>query len=507
MIYKGKNKILIYVAAMVLIYLSVCVLLFFFEPAEYNAPNLSSYEYYFDSYSKFSKENNDNCYIKQISSCDVVSADDKRIKYVDNTVIAIAEEGVSIDEVSSLLSSYDHDICGLIPDVNFYQITFTNNLNYDELSILCQNLTDSDIFKIVIPDYFEETPAQESTNFDYSVNSSYYDKLGLEEAWTLLYEKCDVNVGIIDFYVDSSNSALNVINSDTYSSDNLYDEYSGGVYQNSVSHGTHVAGIIGASHDSRSPGVIDYADIYSYNGINVSTSYWIASVYDMIVNNDVKVINVSMGYNPYITISAALGCENALNHINNEQHLFSALLENIIDNGYEFVICAAAGNENTTSAYRIFNGYFSYGDKKLLGKLDLFGIFDKKPSYVDASFAYFFSSVDNKKVSDRIIVVGAIDSRGEYCNFACVGNVDIAASGEDIFSCVLNSEYEYWTGTSMATPFVTGAAALVFSANPELSGAQVKDIILTSADETVLTGIFRYPVLNIGNALRTALSS
>lgn len=43
--------------------------------------------------------------------------------------------------------------------------------------------------------------------------------------------------------------------------------------------------------------------------------------------------------------------------------------------------------------------------------------------------------------------------------------------------------YEYGAGTSMATPFVSGLAALVFAANPNLSAQEVKDIIENTTDD------------------------
>lgn len=498
-----KSKILIILSSVILFYFIICTGLYFFEPAEYNEPNLNDYQYYFDQYSKYSASSDRDWYIKQITTDDVTSADDNRIKYVDNTVIAVTENGCNYDDVTSLLTNYNHQICGIIPDINFYQIFFDKQMSFDKLLTLCENLSDSEVFQIVIPDYFEETPAEESTSTVDELYSGYYDIVNLEEAWQLFGDTEPVNIGIIDFYVDKYSDYLNIANGDEYSTDILYSDYYGGTYGTSVSHGTHIAGIIGATHSSDAPGVIKNAPIYSYNGINVSTSYWIASLYDMIVNNDVKSINISMAFNPYITMSASLGCENAITHIENEKILFSAILSNIIDNGYEFVICPAAGNDNASSAYRTYGGYFKYGDKKLLGKLDIFGIFDSKPDYVDAKYAYFFSDCPDKKVADRIIVVGAVDKNGDYCSFSNVGKVDIAAPGEYIYSTSLNFRYEYMTGTSMAAPFVTGAAAMLFSLDSDLTGAEVKEILISSATETVSKEGFTYSILNIGNAVRT----
>jgi subtilisin family serine protease len=59
--------------------------------------------------------------------------------------------------------------------------------------------------------------------------------------------------------------------------------------------------------------------------------------------------------------------------------------------------------------------------------------------------------------------------------------VHLAAPGEDILSTV-PSGTKYMDGTSMATPFVTAAAALLWSAKPNASYAQVKQAILNSVD-------------------------
>jgi len=61
--------------------------------------------------------------------------------------------------------------------------------------------------------------------------------------------------------------------------------------------------------------------------------------------------------------------------------------------------------------------------------------------------------------------------------------VDLAAPGSDILSCIPGNYYEYKDGTSMATPHVAGACALVWSMNPAMSHLEVKQIILDGADK------------------------
>lgn len=500
---KNKKSFLILIS-IIAVYFIVCAALFFFEPVFYNAPNLSEFQYCFDSYKKYDIYNDDGFYIKQITADDVIIAEnDSRIKYIENTAIAIADSKYGYSDISAILKNYNASICGYIDCVDLYQIEFAGNLSFQDLLNLCNSLQQSNVFIDAIPDYFEETPVNEYSTELYNPNTYYYDILGLFEAREIFGDMQSVNIGIIDFYTDNKSEYLNLINGADYSVDDAY----GNIYSASTaSHGTHVAGIIGASDSSDTPGVMDNAKIYSYNGINVSTSYWIANICDMIINNDVKVINVSMAYNSYITTSAALGCENAIRHIECENDFFSTLLSNLLESGHEFVICAAAGNSAKSSAYKSFGTYFSYGDKKILDAIDIFGIFDSKPDYVDAKYAFLFSNIKNEDVSDRIIIVGSINDNYEYSDFSNSGKVDIAAPGEHIYSITLNNSYTYMSGTSMATPFVTGTAAMIFSLNPDMTGAEVKNVILESAKHSVSAGEFTYPILNIYESVKKSVA-
>ena len=59
-------------------------------------------------------------------------------------------------------------------------------------------------------------------------------------------------------------------------------------------------------------------------------------------------------------------------------------------------------------------------------------------------------------------------------------NVDLAAPGTYILSTVPADTYAYMTGTSMAAPMVTGAAALLYSGRPDLSLSDVKTALLST---------------------------
>ena len=96
--------------------------------------------------------------------------------------------------------------------------------------------------------------------------------------------------------------------------------------------------------------------------------------------------------------------------------------------------------------------------------------------------------------SANIIAVASITSTGALSSFSQYGatTVDIGAPGSGIWSTVpasTGSSYASYNGTSMATPHVTGAAALYKSLNPTADAAAVKAGILNAATPTTsLTG-------------------
>ncbi len=89
------------------------------------------------------------------------------------------------------------------------------------------------------------------------------------------------------------------------------------------------------------------------------------------------------------------------------------------------------------------------------------------------------------EIADNVITVGALDPKygstlvSSFSNYGKV-NVDIFAPGGEVYSTVPNGKYEFNGGTSMAAPAVAGIAALIRSQYPNLSAAQVKNIILES---------------------------
>lgn len=86
--------------------------------------------------------------------------------------------------------------------------------------------------------------------------------------------------------------------------------------------------------------------------------------------------------------------------------------------------------------------------------------------------------------NDNILSVAATDNKDDLASFSNYGTnwVDIGAPGVGIVSCDLGGGYRSLSGTSMATPHVAGAAALLLSIAPQMSCDDVKAILMNTAE-------------------------
>ena len=92
---------------------------------------------------------------------------------------------------------------------------------------------------------------------------------------------------------------------------------------------------------------------------------------------------------------------------------------------------------------------------------------------------------------DCVIAVAAITSTGAKSGFSNFGatTVDIGAPGSGIWSTTAYNTYSSYSGTSMATPHVTGGAALYASSHPRATAAEIRAAIMDNAVPTAsLTG-------------------
>jgi thermitase len=87
---------------------------------------------------------------------------------------------------------------------------------------------------------------------------------------------------------------------------------------------------------------------------------------------------------------------------------------------------------------------------------------------------------------DCVISVAALTSSGSRASYSNYGltKVDLGAPGSGVYSTLPSNKYGAYSGTSMATPHVTGAAALYRASHPSASAAEIRKAILEGASAT-----------------------
>jgi hypothetical protein len=129
------------------------------------------------------------------------------------------------------------------------------------------------------------------------------------------------------------------------------------------------------------------------------------------------------------------------------------------------------------------------------------------------------TALSYSEFDQRILIVGNVtsstDSNGNYImssgsNYG--SNVDICAPGTEIYTTTLDNKYDgSKSGTSLAAPMVAGAAAYIWSLDPTLSAAEVRQLLLDNIS-THAVGVgddegTLYPMLNVGLAAKAVMET
>lgn len=294
------------------------------------------------------------------------------------------------------------------------------------------------------------TPNDAQFNLLWGMNQSNDVDMNMPEAWNIATGSRNVVVAVIDTGVDYTHPDLvdNIwTNPNEIAGNNIDDDGNGVVDDvhgfNAITnsgnpmddngHGTHCSGTIGGTGNN-SIGVAGVNWKVQIMGVKFLTGSGSGSLYDAVKGVD------------YVTTMKDRGVNIVLSSNSWGGGGYNALLYNAIarakNSGLLFV--AAAGNSGQNN-----DVYYNY------------------PASYDL---------------DNIVSVAALDSNGAMAYYSCYGaqTVDIGAPGSYISSTYPGNQYQYLSGTSMATPHVSGALALIKSYSPNLGWQELKNLLLNT---------------------------
>ncbi len=406
-------------------------------------------------------------YISDLTSDTVDTIQNEYIS-VHNEFVSIVSDNDTVflsDELGQqALDSIDENIKDEYSD--FHQTLCITLNKHDKQNVLdaIETLQKRNDVLYAEPNYCITLDSTDVTNDEYVSEQWALDKINLPDAWKITTGSKSVKVGIMDTGIKADHPDL-TDNVDRELSKSFIDGISDEVaLTDSNGHGTHVAGIIGAVGN---------------NGTGVAGTCWNIDLVSLKVLNDngnkdklsdiIDAINYAEAKNiKILSLSASF-----------EGHISKSFEETI--SNYSGLLVCSAGNRNlnieTANKYsKIYPSIYTS----------------------DNIISVAASNVDDKiwKTDDY-----------EGSNYGLV-SVDLAAPGASIYSTYAaeNKAYTNMSGTSMATPYVTGVAALIQSKYQNISTKATKKAILDGVDKSsywskyVKTG----GRLNAYNALKSA---
>lgn len=149
-------------------------------------------------------------------------------------------------------------------------------------------------------------------------------------------------------------------------------------------------------------------------------------------------------------------------------------------------------------------GPYSRSLNKAIGRANTAGILFVAAAGNDGTNIDIIPTYPASYSQPNIVTVASVGPNGTKSSFSNYGrSVHLAAPGEQILSTVLNSETQRLSGTSMATPHISGIAALVLAQNPKMTALEVKNRLIASAMKLDdLSGVTKYGLVNAFNAVK-----
>ena len=401
----------------------------------------------------------------ELSEENIAEDEETGASYVNNIVIVYFKDGTTDSEKQSVVDELNGEVVGQLDYANQYQIQVAVSTR-EELESICSDLMSQDFVEYSSYDFVSETVrAKIVPNDPWDGSSLNWGNGGgagaiwgqyavdAPKAWGLCSDnETHTVVGVVDQGIDEDHKDLEdkVTNlaADTVP----------------ARHGTHVAGIIGATGNNNTgiAGMDWNAELLGYDCFNgnksTTTSKMMKGLMEL-VRNDAKVVNYSLGLS--FNIPGSEMDSVSKNIFEKEAKDASYTMGKLLADGYDFVVVQAAGNgaDDNIGIDAFYNGSFCSVTE-------------------DNCFSGFGNVSD---ILDRIIIVGNAAKTGLTYSQSLSSNggsqVSIFAPGTSIVSTVVGGGLEELSGTSMAAPFVSGIASMVWSEKPSLSGAEVKQAV------------------------------
>lgn len=239
-----------------------------------------------------------------------------------------------------------------------------------------------------------------------------------------------VKIAIIDSGCDSSHPQLRHV---TQGMDLTADDADPNGWMNdTISHGTHCAGIIGAASGPNATGIRGFApeaEIYAFKVFPGGRFSSLIEALDLCIERGIDVVNLSLG----------------------SDEVSELVTQKILEAQSRGVACiVAAGN--------------SGGPVQFPGNL---------PNVMTVSAIGKTGEYPEDTYHAQTVDPQSPPVNGIYpAKFSCFGpGIDVSAPGVAVVSCVTGGGYAAWDGTSMATPHVTGLAALLLAHHPLFQGS------------------------------------
>ncbi|ELJ8893058.1 S8 family serine peptidase [Campylobacter upsaliensis] len=315
------------------------------------------------------------------------------------------------------------------------------------------------------------------------------DLIGSKEAYKLTITGDGIRVGVIDSAISGEHPSLKdkvleqtffTVNGKTYTPDYSVD-----------THGSHVAGIIGAKYidESNPHGVAYDAKLYGVqifgNNKSSGAKFDTPNVYNYFKDKDVKIINNSWNSTLYPVVSMV---EPGRYSLTLKNYSSTQLLQQIHSNQTAKELNDLAREKKTLVV-------FAAGNEGIISP----GIMALSPLYNEELRSFLaVGSVDSSQITrnqDGKLVVSAKGLSGFSNGLLGAENFSLVAPGSNIsnvnaaymqpvvFGRPDNKLYRTQSGTSMAAPMVSGGAALVAQRFPFLNGKQIADVLLSTANK------------------------